>query len=221
MQTSSHKDATKASFNFLFLSSNGKKLKNAHPYLPLPQTPNKAKFFIQPSRQTEKEISSQDFINNQYAVLCKLCYYLSPTFCLFQVEKYICFFVFYQPPANYLAIVHTDVVLCSFCCCWLIGVISGCVLFFLPSPWLADAHTSYCAKAESYYQFCCESWRGANLVTSMLVLEFCSVCTHYCTINTTIISRAPGIHSDSDIARLAIHYKRTHFLVVLSCERSS
>ena len=37
-----------------------------------PRIPNKAKFFMQPSRQTEKEISSQDFINSQYGVLCKL-----------------------------------------------------------------------------------------------------------------------------------------------------
>lgn len=76
-----------------------RKLKNAHPYNP--QTPNskkKAKSFMQPLRQKEKEISSQDFINLQYAVLCKLRYYPSPTFSLFQVEKYItcllkCFFL--------------------------------------------------------------------------------------------------------------------------------
>lgn len=50
----------------------------------------------------------------------------------------------------------------------------------------------------------------------MLVLEFSSICSQYCTINTVIISRAPGIHSDSDIAWVPIHYMRNTFSGILS-----
>lgn len=70
--------------------SNSDKQKNTHPSFPQLQIPNKAKFFIKASRQIEQKSLSQDFISNQYAVLCKSCYYLSSCYCMFQVEKCIC-----------------------------------------------------------------------------------------------------------------------------------
>lgn len=76
--------------------------------------------------------------------------------------------------------------------------------------------TSYCARAKSYYQAGCDSWHGAILVASVFVMEFSSIQSHSCTVNTSIMTRALGIHSDSDIAWFPIHYKITHFLGVLS-----
>lgn len=116
MRTSSYKEVLRASFNFLFLSSNGKKLKNAHPYFAQLQNLSKAKFFIQPPRQTRKEISSWDF-----SVLCYVnCVTISPPpCCLFQVEKYICSFISLQQMA---IVCKIDVVWMwcvfgsSFCC---------------------------------------------------------------------------------------------------------
>lgn len=75
--------------------------------------------------------------------------------------------------------------------------------------------TSYCAKAKSYYRAGCDSWRGAILVAGAFVMEFSSVHSHSCTVNTTIMTRASGIHSDGDIAWFPIHYKITRFLGVL------
>lgn len=57
---------------------------------------------------------------------------------------------------------------------------------------------------------------GGNLVASMLAPGLSSICTLYCTINTTIMSKAAGIHSDSNIALFPFHYKTKHFLVVPS-----
>lgn len=56
----------------------------------------------------------------------------------------------------------------------------------------------------------------SNLVASTLALRFSSICTHYCTINTTIMSKAPGTHSHSNRALFPIHYKVKHFPGVLS-----
>lgn len=140
-----------------------------------------------------------------------------PPSCLFQVEKCICSL---SASNKLLAVVCKIDMVCGVCRL----VVHFAVALTDWGPLRSSIYSLSPPSADTSIIFCqsrllsigCDRRCGANLVACMLVAGFSSICSHYCTINTTIIRRAPGIHSDSDIAWFPIHYMRVYFLGVLS-----
>ena len=150
------------------------------------------------------------------AMLCKLCYYLLPRPVCFKQRNA---FVLYQPLTN-CWLLYVKLIWCGVCRL----VVHFAVALTDWGPLRSSIYSLSPPSADTSIIFCqsrllsigCDRRCGANLVACMLVAGFSSICSHYCTINTTIIRRAPGIHSDSDIAWFPIHYMRVYFRGVLS-----